>query len=244
MDGSIARRVDRVAGSQHLEQHVRGDGERVDAAAASTGSASAGRVTFNPVARPGDPDWRVMYLGAGDAQSGDNATAAASTRSGSTPWSARFSASSPTCGSTRRRHGQREPPVPHPQRQSVRDGRPSPDQNVNSQPAASIRIQWRRHPESIAAGSGPTTPLAPPVTAPWHKAPSRPDHDLHPRGAEGQAAAGSHRRPVGSRLDRRRDLRRHQARGPPTMMAGYDGRIPDADIWNIVNYLRTLRPRE
>jgi mono/diheme cytochrome c family protein len=29
---------------------------------------------------------------------------------------------------------------------------------------------------------------------------------------------------------------------PPTMMAGFDGRIPDGDIWNIVNYLRTLRP--
>ena len=28
---------------------------------------------------------------------------------------------------------------------------------------------------------------------------------------------------------------------PPTMMAGFDGRIPDEDIWNIVNYLRTLR---
>ena len=27
---------------------------------------------------------------------------------------------------------------------------------------------------------------------------------------------------------------------PPTMMAGWEGRIPDADIWNIVNYLRTL----
>jgi len=30
-----------------------------------------GEMTFNPVARPGDPDWRVMYLGAGDAQSGE-----------------------------------------------------------------------------------------------------------------------------------------------------------------------------
>jgi mono/diheme cytochrome c family protein len=29
---------------------------------------------------------------------------------------------------------------------------------------------------------------------------------------------------------------------PPTMMAGFDGRIPDEDIWNIINYLRTLRP--
>jgi len=28
---------------------------------------------------------------------------------------------------------------------------------------------------------------------------------------------------------------------PPTMMAGYEGRIPDGDIWSIVNYLRTLR---
>jgi mono/diheme cytochrome c family protein len=30
-----------------------------------------GELTFNPVARPGDPDWRVMYLGAGDSQSGE-----------------------------------------------------------------------------------------------------------------------------------------------------------------------------
>jgi cytochrome c oxidase cbb3-type subunit III len=31
---------------------------------------------------------------------------------------------------------------------------------------------------------------------------------------------------------------------PPTMMAGYDGRIPDDDIWNIVNYLRSLAPQK
>ena len=30
-----------------------------------------GEMTFNPAARPGDPDWRVMYLGAGDARSGE-----------------------------------------------------------------------------------------------------------------------------------------------------------------------------
>ena len=30
-----------------------------------------GELTFNPVARSGDPDWRVMYLGAGDSGSGD-----------------------------------------------------------------------------------------------------------------------------------------------------------------------------
>jgi cytochrome c oxidase cbb3-type subunit 3 len=27
---------------------------------------------------------------------------------------------------------------------------------------------------------------------------------------------------------------------PPTMMAGWDGRIPDSEIWAIVNYLRSL----
>jgi mono/diheme cytochrome c family protein len=27
---------------------------------------------------------------------------------------------------------------------------------------------------------------------------------------------------------------------PPTMMAGFDGRVPDAEIWSIVNYLRAL----
>jgi mono/diheme cytochrome c family protein len=31
---------------------------------------------------------------------------------------------------------------------------------------------------------------------------------------------------------------------PPTMMAGFDGRVPDNDIWNIVNYLRTLAPKK
>jgi glucose/arabinose dehydrogenase len=30
-----------------------------------------GEMTFNPVARSGDPDWRVMYLGAGDSGSGE-----------------------------------------------------------------------------------------------------------------------------------------------------------------------------
>jgi mono/diheme cytochrome c family protein len=30
-----------------------------------------GEMSFNPTARPGDPDWRVMYLGAGDSQSGE-----------------------------------------------------------------------------------------------------------------------------------------------------------------------------
>jgi len=28
---------------------------------------------------------------------------------------------------------------------------------------------------------------------------------------------------------------------PPSMMAGFDGRIPDREIWNLINYLRSLR---
>lgn len=31
---------------------------------------------------------------------------------------------------------------------------------------------------------------------------------------------------------------------PPTMMAPWDGRIPDDDIWSIVNYIRTLTPKK
>jgi glucose/arabinose dehydrogenase/mono/diheme cytochrome c family protein len=30
-----------------------------------------GELTFNPTARPGDPDWRVMYVGVGDAGTGE-----------------------------------------------------------------------------------------------------------------------------------------------------------------------------
>jgi mono/diheme cytochrome c family protein len=30
-----------------------------------------GEMTFNPTARPGDPDWRVMYIGSGDAGTGE-----------------------------------------------------------------------------------------------------------------------------------------------------------------------------
>ena len=31
---------------------------------------------------------------------------------------------------------------------------------------------------------------------------------------------------------------------PPTMMAGWDGRIPDSDIWSIVNYIRALAAKK
>ena len=34
-----------------------------------------GDLTFNPAARPGDPDWRVLYIGCGDGGSGERRTA-------------------------------------------------------------------------------------------------------------------------------------------------------------------------
>ena len=37
----------------------------------NTYSHPLGEMTFNPTARPGDPDWRVMYVGCGDSASGE-----------------------------------------------------------------------------------------------------------------------------------------------------------------------------
>ena len=62
-----------------------------------------GEMTFNPTARRGDPDWRVMYLGPAIPARATRKTAAASIPSGSTRSSARSCASSRTCASTRKR---------------------------------------------------------------------------------------------------------------------------------------------
>ena len=36
----------------------------------NTYSHPRGEITFNPAARAGDPDWRVMYVGCGDSRTG------------------------------------------------------------------------------------------------------------------------------------------------------------------------------
>ena len=64
-------RADRMDGSQSGQRDLRGHGARADAAAATAAAASAGRDDLQSVARHGDPDWRVMYIGAGDSGSGD-----------------------------------------------------------------------------------------------------------------------------------------------------------------------------
>ena len=37
----------------------------------NTYSHPLGEITFNPAARPGEPDWRVMYVGCGDSRTGE-----------------------------------------------------------------------------------------------------------------------------------------------------------------------------
>jgi mono/diheme cytochrome c family protein len=122
---------------------------------------------------------------------------------------------------------------------------PSPGQNVTSQPAASVRNPVASTPESIAAGKRA--------------------YDANCAACHGDLAQGAVKAGMTiSIIEEQRgkqppDLTDDQwdhgasdgdifaviKRGlPPTMMAGFDGRIPDEDIWSIVNYLRTLAPKK
>jgi mono/diheme cytochrome c family protein len=118
---------------------------------------------------------------------------------------------------------------------------PAPGQNVNIQPAASIRNPLAPTPDSIAAGKRA--------------------YDANCAACHGNLAQGAVKANLTiSILEVQKgrqppDLTDGQwdhgstdgeiftviKRGlPPTMMAGFDGRIPDPDIWSIVNDLRTL----
>ena len=119
---------------------------------------------------------------------------------------------------------------------------PGPGQNVTSQSATSARNPVASTPESIAAGKRA--------------------YDANCAACHGNLAQGAVKAGMTiSIIEEQRgkqppDLTDDQwdhgssdgeifaviKRGvPPTMMAGFDGRISDEDIWNIVNYLRTLR---
>ncbi len=122
---------------------------------------------------------------------------------------------------------------------------PSPPQNVTSQPATSLKNPEASTPESIAA--------------------AKRAYDANCAACHGNLAQGAVKAGMTiSIIEEQRgkqppDLTDEQwdhgssdgeifaviKRGlPPTMMAGFDGRIPDADIWGIVNYLRTLPPKK
>ena len=49
--------------------------------------------------------------------------------------------------------------------------------------------------------------------------------------------------PSGTTAQRRRDLCRHEGEAAADDDAGFDA-VSDTDLWNIVNYLRTLAPRK
>jgi mono/diheme cytochrome c family protein len=122
---------------------------------------------------------------------------------------------------------------------------PSPGQNVTSQPAAGVRNPVASTPESIAAGK---------------RAYDATCAACHGNLAQGAVRAGMTISIIEEQRGRQPpDLTDDQwdhgstdgdifaviKRGlPPTMMAGFDGRIPDEDIWSIVNYLRTLASRK
>ena len=122
---------------------------------------------------------------------------------------------------------------------------PSPGQNVNSQPATNLKNPVASTAESIAAGK---------------RAFDTNCAACHGNLAQGAVKAGMTISIIEEQKGKQPpDLTDEQwdygssdeeifaviKRGlPPTMMAGYDGRISDADIWSIVNYLRTLAPRK
>jgi mono/diheme cytochrome c family protein len=121
---------------------------------------------------------------------------------------------------------------------------PSPGQTVSSQPTISVRNPVATTPESVAVGKRA--------------------YDANCAACHGNLAQGAVRAGMTiSIIEEQRgkqppDLTDDQwdhgssdaeifsviKRGvPPTMMPGSDGRIPDDDIWSIVNYLRTLQAK-
>ena len=58
-----------------VECDVRRHGAEIMRVQLNTRIHPMGEVTFNPTARRGDPEWRVMYIGCGDSGSGESTTA-------------------------------------------------------------------------------------------------------------------------------------------------------------------------
>jgi mono/diheme cytochrome c family protein len=70
-------------------------------------------------------------------------------------------------------------------------------------------------------------------------------HGSNAEGRGGQrphsGRARPHRQGVEARLERRRDLRRHQERRAPELnMVPFADQIKDPDIWHIVNYVKSI----
>ena len=152
-----------------------------------------GEMTFNPVARRGDADWRVMYLGAGDSRRAISATAAGSTRSASTRSSARSCASCLTSASIRR-----------------------PARSARTAATASPPTTPSPHSRAPARRSGPTACAIRIGRSGTSIRRSRTSRDCWPSNRPGVVGDGR-RRPQG------RELRLAAARGHAGAIAGRDG---------------------
>ena len=80
-----------------------------------------GEMTFNPAARRGDPDWRVMYVGSGDSGSGEQKDIRRMNPQRLDTLAGKILRIVPDLREhTATQHGQRERALPHPERQSLR----------------------------------------------------------------------------------------------------------------------------
>ena len=101
-----------------------------------------GEMTFNPAARPGDADWRVMYLGAGDSGSGEQRDSRRLNPQRLDTLVGKILRIVPDLREhTKHEHRQRERALPDPQRQSLRR-RSTARARRSGRTACAIRIGW------------------------------------------------------------------------------------------------------
>ena len=97
-----------------------------------------GDLTFNPVARPGDPEWRVMYVGVGDSGAGEQKDIRQFNPQRLDTLGGKILRIIPDLREhTDHEHGQRERAVSNPERQSVRIRRRCAQGDLGAWPAQS-----------------------------------------------------------------------------------------------------------
>ena len=112
-----------------------------------------GDLIFNPAARRGDPDWRVLYVACGDGGSGDQRTEHPPQPAAARHGRRKNPADHPGPRRTHQReHGEREWALPHSSRQSVRVDRRGPEGNMG------VRVA---QPAPSELGRGPRQPREP-----------------------------------------------------------------------------------
>ena len=115
----------------------------------NTRSHPMGELTFNPDARPGDPDWRVLYGEVGDGASGESRIVAIRNNPQRLDnLVGKIIRIIPDLNEQRRHeHGQRERPLSHSERQPVREDEGRAARNLGVRPSQSA-------PAELGARSG------------------------------------------------------------------------------------------